>query len=288
MDNDDLLIGRILTRREILSLIGLTGAAVLAACASDDPAPGSSATATGVPPSPVPTDAVLESTEATAPAAGPVAEATQAVLEATAAPACVVRPELTEGPFFFDLGLDRSDIRTDSATGAEEAGLRLDLAVVVSGIDGNGCLPLEGAVVDLWQCDAEGNYSGTGAFADQSFLRGLQRTDASGRAAFTTIYPGWYPGRAVHIHFKIRYPEGPNGTYEFTSQFFFDDDFSAQVFQEPAYAARGTQNTLNAQDGIFGSGGSQLVLNPVAAGDGLAAEFHITLDLTNADAGAED
>jgi protocatechuate 3,4-dioxygenase beta subunit len=143
-------------------------------------------------------------------------------------------------------------------------------------------------VVDLWHCDADGVYSATGSAADLSFLRGYQVTDAAGRAAFTTIYPGWYPGRAVHIHFKIRYPESPNGTYEFTSQFFFDDDFSAQVYQQPPYAAKGIQNTLNSDDGIYGSGGSQLVLNPVETGEGLAAEFSIALDLTDAGIGAED
>jgi protocatechuate 3,4-dioxygenase beta subunit len=116
----------------------------------------------------------------------------------------------------------------------------------------------------------------------------MQVTDAAGRAAFTTIYPGWYSGRAVHNHFKIRYTNGSNGTYEFTSQFFFDDDFSASVYKQEPYAARGTQNTLNSEDGIYGGGGSQLVLNPMENGDGLAAEFSISLDLTDAAVGQED
>jgi len=274
MDNDDLPVGRILNRREILSLMGITGAAVLAACVAES-----------VPTTPPATSAATAAEAATAEA---TAAASEAAVAATTAPVCVVRPELTEGPFFFDLGLDRSDIRTDAASGSEKAGRRLDLAVVVSGVDSSGCLPLEGAVVDVWQCDADGVYSGTGGASAESFLRGYQETDASGRAGFTTIYPGWYPGRSVHIHFKIRVPNGSNGIYEFTSQFFFDDDFSVQVYTEPPYDVRGTQNTLNSQDGIYGNGGSQLVLFPTENGEGLAAEFGIALDLTDAVVGAQD
>ena len=274
MDNDDLPVGRILNRREILSLMGITGAAVLAACVAES-----------VPTTPPATSAATAAEAATAEA---TAAASEAAVAATTAPVCIVRPELTEGPFFFDLGLDRSDIRTDAASGSEKAGRRLDLAVVVSGVDSSGCLPLEGAVVDVWQCDADGVYSGTGGASAESFLRGYQETDASGRAGFTTIYPGWYPGRSVHIHFKIRVPNGSNGNYEFTSQFFFDDDFSAKVYTEPPYDVRGTQNTLNSQDGIYGNRGSQLVLTPTETGEGLAAEFSIALDLTDTAVGAQD
>jgi len=285
VDNDDLHVGRILTRREILSLMGITGAAVLAACTAEGlpttpPATGTAAP-TGIPATSAATSPEAATAEATA-------AASEAASAATAAPVCVVRPELTEGPFFFDLGLDRSDIRTDAASGSEKAGRRLDLAVIVSGVDSNGCLPLEGAVVDVWQCDADGVYSGTGGASAESFLRGYQLTDAFGRAAFTTIYPGWYPGRSVHIHFKIRVPNGSNGNYEFTSQFFFDDDFSAKVYTEPPYDVRGTQNTLNSQDGIYGNRGSQLVLTPTETGEGLAAEFSIALDLTDTAVGAQD
>jgi protocatechuate 3,4-dioxygenase beta subunit len=284
MDNDDRPVGKILTRREIISLMGLTGAAVLAACVSDEvPPTAAPATATSSL-ADLPTTAAA--TEAVA------AEATSTSAGAAAAPVCVVRPELTEGPYFVDLEQERSDIRTNSSDGTERPGLRFDLAVLVSGVDADGCNPLEGAMVDVWHCDAEGAYSGVSdpgfSTAGEDFLRGAQITDASGRAVFTTIYPGWYSGRAVHIHFKIRYPEGPNGTYEFTSQFFFDDDFSAQVYLEPPYAARGTQNTLNSSDGIYGNGGSQLILLPVESGDGLAAEFSIALDLTNAAVGGQD
>ena len=284
MENDDLPVGRLLTRREILTLMGLTGAAVLAACAVEEipteTAAGPTTAPTGIPPTASATGAA---------AVEPTTGATATLgLESTTAPACVVLPELTEGPFFFDLGLDRSDIRTDTSDGSRKDGLPLDVAVVVSGVDANGCVPLEGALVDLWQCDADGVYSGTGAAASRTFLRGNQMTDSAGRAAFTTIYPGWYPGRAVHIHFKIRYPAGAGGSYEFTSQFFFDDAFSAQVFEQAPYAARGLPNTSNSADFIYRNGGDRLVLEPAASGDGLACEFGIALDLTDSAIGGED
>ena len=63
---------------------------------------------------------------------------------------------------------------------------------------------LENAIVDVWHADAGGDYSGVGSLQGETFLRGIQTTDANGDAAFTTIFPGWYRGRAPHIHFKVR------------------------------------------------------------------------------------
>src|SRR4030095_2511853 len=118
------------------------------------------------------------------------------------AAACVATPEQTEGPFFVDTRQERSDVRSDPAGGAQRAGpaLALDLAVSRSGAA--GCAPLAGAIVDIWHCDADGVYSGTRG--SERFLRGYQVSDANGRVRFVTIYPGWYSGRAVHIHFKVR------------------------------------------------------------------------------------
>src|SRR5690606_14847228 len=122
---------------------------------------------------------------------------------------------------------NRSDIRADPSDGAMVQGAQLDLTFNVSQIDSNGCNALASAQVDIWHCDAAGVYSDA---VDRSFntvgktfLRGYQMTDANGVAKFLTIYPGWYPGRAVHIHFKIRI-----NNYEFTSQLFFDDAFTDQ------------------------------------------------------------
>jgi len=151
----------------------------------------------------------------------------------------------------------------------------------VSRVDGAACAPLPGAMVDVWQCDADGIYSGVRDpgfdTLDNKFLRGHQRTDAGGEARFVTLYPGWYPGRTVHIHFKIRTePRAPRGL-EFTSQLYFDDAVTDRVHAAAPYGARGRRTTRNREDGIFRRGGDQLMLAPVATADGYAASFAIGL-----------
>src|SRR4030095_10728881 len=111
------------------------------------------------------------------------------------APACVVRPQQTEGPFFIDEKLNRSDIRGEPGRGEAKDRAVLQLAFAVSRLSGGACAPLGGAQVDVWHCDALGAYS-DGA---QKFLRGYQVTDETGAARFVTIYPGAYGGRAGHI-----------------------------------------------------------------------------------------
>jgi len=190
---------------------------------------------------------------------------------------CVVTPELTEGPYFVDEMLDRSDIRTDPATGAARPGVPLTLELVLSRVAASGCGPLAGALVDVWHCDAGGLYSdvaaqGTGG---QAFLRGYRLSDASGSARFTTIYPGWYPGRAVHIHFKVRTtPTGSSGL-EFTSQLFFDEALTDQVYAQPPYNQRGRRDTLISNDGIFRSGGTSLLVPITAAGSGYSGRLYV-------------
>jgi protocatechuate 3,4-dioxygenase beta subunit len=107
----------------------------------------------------------------------------------------------------------------------------------------------------------------------QKFLRGYQVTDANGQAAFITIYPGWYSGRTVHIHFKMH----PSENKVFTSQLFFDDALSDQVFANALYASKGQRDTLNSRDNIYND---QLLLNVAQANKGYAATFNIGLQLT--------
>jgi protocatechuate 3,4-dioxygenase beta subunit len=205
------------------------------------------------------------------------------------APACVVRPELEEGPFFVDRQLDRSDVRLDPATGRLSAGLPLSLAFALSRVTNGSCAPLPGAVIDIWQCDAAGIYSGvSGPGQPSQALRGLQVTDAQGRASFTTIYPGWYQGRAVHVHFKIRTPAAATAAYEFTSQLFFDETLTDRVHAQPPYNRRRRRDTLNQTDGIFRRGGAQMVLAPAMQGDRMAATFTVGLDLSDAAVGQPD
>jgi len=195
--------------------------------------------------------------------------------------ACVVRPQQMEGPFFVDTGLDRSDIRTDPATGETSPGLPLQLTFRLSRFAAGGCVPLPAAHIELWQCNAAGVYSGVSdgnaRAAVQKFLRGYQVTDAAGSAQFTTIYPGWYPGRAVHVHFLIRTGNSPARRDQFTSQLYFDDLFTDKVHALPPYAGRGLRPVKNAGDGLYREGGSQLLLGVRQQGTGLAATFDVSL-----------
>lgn len=277
MDNDDLPVGRVLGRREILRLLALSGAAVMVGCRTSE---SGDAAAT-----------IADSSGGQLASAGG---------SGAALPGCVVRPELTVGPYFVDQQVNRSDIRSDPTSGAVSPGTPLALAFNVSRIDGGRCAPLDGAMVDVWQCDAKGQYSGVNDrmigfdTVGQKFLRGYQVTDADGRAHFTTIYPGWYQGRTVHIHFKIRTPAAgaqaadAAKTYEFTSQLFFDDALTDKIFTQAPYAAKGERNLRNAEDGIYREAGQQLVLAVAPSGPGYAASFDVGLDLSNAEVGKAD
>jgi len=170
----------------------------------------------------------------------------------TGSATCVLTAALTEGPYFVDELLNRSDIRTDPVTGAVSTGIPLALTFNVSRVANSACTPLTGAYLDVWHCDATGTYSDVSG-SSRKFLRGYQITDANGVAAFTTIYPGWYSGRAVHIHFKLRLFAGSTKTYEFTSQFFFEDTLTDSVYTQSPYSSRGSRNTRNTDDGIYNS-----------------------------------
>jgi protocatechuate 3,4-dioxygenase beta subunit len=192
---------------------------------------------------------------------------------------CVVRPQQTEGPFFVDEELNRSDLRSDPRTGEAREGVPLRLAFEVSRTSAGICGPLVGALVDVWQCDAFGSYSDVGGTRGTQFLRGYQVTDAAGHAQFSTIYPGWYSGRTVHVHFKIRSARGAVTRIEFTSQLYFDDALTDTVHAQAPYNNRGRRDTTNARDGLFANGGSQLLLSPTPEGSGYAATFPIALQI---------
>jgi protocatechuate 3,4-dioxygenase beta subunit len=202
---------------------------------------------------------------------------------AAAVPACVVRPEQTEGPYFVDAKLNRSDIRTEPSDGSVKPGVSLRLSFQVSRVDGSSCSPLNDAVVHVWQCDALGVYSGVRDMnvgfdtRDKHFLRGYQTTNANGSAEFLTIYPGWYEGRAVHIHFKIRTDLSSRRAYEFTSQLYFDDSITDQVLKQAPYNTRGQRRTTNDADFGFRRGGKQLIPAFTKEAQGYSARFDIGL-----------
>lgn len=271
LEDDDRPVGRVLSRREVLALIGGGSALFLGAMNAlaaetvylpiirNDATP----TATLVPTAATSTaTATATTTSALTPTPSPTA-------------ICVVRPELTVGPYFVDEKFNRSDVRGD------RTGAALQLTLRVYQI-GSSCIPLVGAFVDIWHCDAGGLYSDVAqeGTAGQTFLRGYQVTDSNGIVNFTTIYPGWYSGRAVHIHFKIRDALTTNPTqYHFISQFFFNEALTTQVHAQQPYAAKGTRDTLNSTDNIYQNGGSQMLLPVVQNG----AVYQVTFDIGFAD-----
>jgi len=199
-------------------------------------------------------------------------------------PACVVRPEQTAGPYFVDEKLNRSDIRVEPSDKTIKLGALLRLEFHVSHVASGTCNPLSGAIVDIWHCDALGAYSDVrDAGFDtrgKKFLRGYQTTNADGLVEFLTIYPGWYEGRAVHIHFKIRADGASRRVYEFTSQLYFDEAITEHVHKQAPYNSKGRRTTVNEADFIFRRGGKQLLLVPTKNSQGYAAKFDIGLKLS--------
>jgi protocatechuate 3,4-dioxygenase beta subunit len=234
-----------MSRRQALVLLGTAGAAILAghSTAYNASAPSSSGKLTG----------------------------------------CIVTSKQTEGPFFIDERLNRSDIRVDPSDGSLKAGVPLSLTLRVATVGSGGCNPLSGAIVDIWQCDAVGTYSGVterdSRSAGKNFLRGYQVTDANGNTQFTTIYPGWYPGRTVHIHFKVRTNAKSRNPQEITSQLYFDDWLTDRIHAQPPYSGKGQRPVKNQQDGLFRNGGRQLMLSPVEKRQGYEAIFDIGLQM---------
>jgi protocatechuate 3,4-dioxygenase beta subunit len=185
----------------------------------------------------------------------------------TASGACAVTPSETVGPFPSLTDLIRSDIR--------EGRPGTPLALTISVVNANAaCTPVAGVNVEIWQCDAVGNYSQYGSQQNQTFLRGIQTTDANGEVTFTTIYPGWYQGRATHIHAEVI----RDGSSVKVTQIAFPETTSAAVYRTGVYAPRGTNPLSNAQDGIFADSlASELATISGDASTALTASFRIAL-----------
>ena len=170
---------------------------------------------------------------------------------------CVLTPELTEGPFY----IAGEKMRRNISDGRPGTPLELHLTVV----DASTCKPIRGAAVDIWHADAGGVYSGFGAGASsRTFMRGIQRTDARGLATFVTVYPGWYQGRAVHIHVKVHV----GGNVVHTGQLFFNDAVTDTAFKAKPYSSRPNRTTRNADDSIFVNGGKRSLLALERSGSG--------------------
>jgi protocatechuate 3,4-dioxygenase beta subunit len=192
---------------------------------------------------------------------------TRAATPASAPGSCTLTPTGSEGPFYFDARLVRSNIIDDCA------GIPLELAMTVARMP--GCVPIKGARADVWHADADGLYSGyrdqsgTGdvpasARTGRTFLRGTQFTDDTGTVHFRTIYPSWYRGRTPHIHFKVFV-----GKDEMvTNQIIFPEDVNTDVFKRPPYRDhKGVRDTFNANDRVLRGDGSGVLCAAERAGE---------------------
>ena len=231
-----------LHRREVLAALGASMSAAMAAC-------GGSST------SPTATSTTTTNTTTTTPTSG--------------SSTCVISPTETRGPYPDAVGMinNSSFFRRDITEG--KPGIPLTLTLTVVNVN-SACAAVSGLQVEIWQCDATGNYSeysqpgfnGTG----QTFLRGVQTTDANGQVTFTTIYPGWYAGRATHIHVDVY----RSGAIVKSTQIAFPETVSSAVYGSSVYAAHGQNTqTTNANDNVFSDGVTNelaTVTGSVAAG----------------------
>jgi protocatechuate 3,4-dioxygenase beta subunit len=211
-----------LTRRRALEVLGSAGVAMVAACSSSPTSPSTNT-----------------SQGASSTGAGGT----------TSSGACVVTPSETEGPYPDRTGMFGNPAFYRRDIGEGKPGIPLTVTFNVVNVKAS-CLPVANAVVEVWHCDVTGNYSEYGQGVGQTYLRGLQATDGSGAVTFSTIYPGWYAGRATHIHMEVFV----NGTSVKTTQLAFPESVSSAVYASGVYASHGQNSTTNARDNVFSDG----------------------------------
>ena len=222
----------LLTRREALGAVGAAGAAFAFGCGDSPTSPSSTATTT-----------TTTSTNAT----------------------CAVTPTETIGPYPSLVDLFRSDIREG------KSGTLLALTIRVVNAN-SGCAAVPNANVEIWHVDAAGDYSQYGTQTTQTYLRGIQTTNSNGEVTFTTIYPGWYQGRATHIHAEVTI----GGRSVKVTQIAFPESVNNTVHASGVYASRGSNPTSNASDGIFADSLSAELVTPIGSvASGYAATFQI-------------
>ena len=229
-------------RREVIGAIGAAAGAALAFGCSDSSTSPSTTTSTA---------------------------STTTTTTGTTNAACAVTPQETLGPYPSLTDLIRSDIR-ESKTGTV-----LTLTIKVVNVNAS-CAAVSGANVEIWQCDAAGNYSEYGTQTAQTYLRGIQTTNSNGEVTFTTIYPGWYQGRATHIHVEVTI----GGVSKKATQIAFPESVNNTVYATGVYASRGANPMSNASDGIFADSLSSELVTPVGTpGAGYAASFQVGISV---------
>ncbi|MER5176012.1 MAG: hypothetical protein ABJB76_02735 [Candidatus Nitrosocosmicus sp.] len=210
-------------------------------------------------------------------------------------------PQQTEGPYFVSGMPNRSDIRSDiSSNGSIQSGIPLYLVIHIYKINDKSntnnnttsvsCIPMSGAQVDIWHANPQGVYSGIQQLGTEgkSFLRGYQITDNNGTVKFNTVYPGWYQGRAIHIHVMVRTFDGPNETFHWTSQIYSNNSINEQVHTQLPYSKHGLPPITNEQDGIYtgpstdgliqSNTGQHLMLNLTKDKQGFTGTFNIIVN----------
>lgn len=205
-----------------------------------------------------------------------------------AAGQCAQNIEATVGPYPNIDALNRPDIRASTAAGAAaRAGGRLDLRIRVLDV-GKGCMPLAGAVVDIWGADGRGVYSGYRDFntASEDFLRGYQVTDERGEVAFTTVVPGCYPGRAVHIHMAVQAAarnlrprsHGSSLADVYVTQLYFQRAMMDEVFRTHPVYGEGARFVPNESDYNYREeGGSRSIVEAGRTPAGYSGRIDVSL-----------
>ena len=207
-------------RREALGVMGAAGAALAFGCGSSPTSPDTSTS-------------------------------TSTTTTGSTNAACAVTPTETAGPYPSLTDIFRSDIR-DGKTGT-----LLALTVKVVNVTA-ACAAVANANVEVWHCDSAGNYSEYGTETARTYLRGIQTTNSNGEVTFTTIYPGWYQGRATHIHLEVTI----NGVSRKVTQIAFPESVNNTVYRAGVYASRGSNPTSNLSDGIFADSLSAELVTP--------------------------
>ena len=221
-----------LTRREVMAILGAAGSAVALGCGDSPTNPSSTGSSTTT---------------------------------GTSGARCAIAPTETIGPYPSLTDLFRNDVRED------RQGTLLTLTMTVVNANAN-CAPIANANVEIWHADAAGDYSEYGTQTAATFLRGIQTTNANGDVTFTTVYPGWYQGRATHIHVEVTI----NGRSVKATQIAFPESINNAVHAQGVYARRGVNPMSNAADGIFADSLTAELVTPTGSpSNGYSASFQI-------------
>jgi protocatechuate 3,4-dioxygenase beta subunit len=196
---------------------------------------------------------------------------------------CGTTLEGEEGPFFVDdsgSGYQRSNVVANLSGSNVQAGVALALSITVLDTK-NNCRPIQGVQVDIWSANAFGVYAGepSQGTANESWLRGYQLTDSSGKVSFSTIIPGWYSGRTTHIHVRLRSSyDGASSGGSNTTQLFFDQTFIDNIYSSVApYSSRGVNPTRNVNDRVYAQQekGTNVLTLSGSAGTGYSSSINL-------------